>query len=281
MISIKYEGNNNTIDLMNTPNLVLSNHTGLDQPISETITLSNPNLRGTQYQRSQISDRPISLTFTVYDVDRTRYKLMSVFKSGEKGVLTISNEFREGKIECVFEEMAFDMFSNPTTCTIFLRSPYPYFTGLESIINELDNVIENFVLEAFIDETEGIVFGEIVSEHSITIDNESDVESGLTIEITASETVVNPVIHNVTTNKFIGVNYTMNTGDKLTITTGTGKKKITLERAGVTANLINKLTRGSTFFQLQRGENILRSEASTGGNTMIVYVTYVNEYEAI
>ena len=54
MISIKYEGNNNTIDLINTPNLIITGYEGLDQPNSETITLSNPNLRGTQYQRSQI-----------------------------------------------------------------------------------------------------------------------------------------------------------------------------------------------------------------------------------
>lgn len=280
MISIKYEGNNNTIDLINTPNLIITGYEGLDQPNSETITLSNPNIRGTQYQRSQISDRTISLKFTVFDVENTRYKLMSVFKSGEKGILTLKNEFREGQIECYFEEMTFSKFDNPTTCTIFLRSPYPYFKGLETIINELDNVIEMFVLEAYIPE-EGIVLGEISSQHSIVLDNESDVECGLTIEITANESVKNPVIHNVTTNKFIGINYTLNEGDKLTITTGIGNKKVTLERLGDKINLINKLTRGSSFFQLQRGENTLKSEASTGANTMTVYITYVNEYEAI
>ena len=280
MLSIIYEGNNNTIDLANTPNLVITGYEGLDQPLSETIASSSPYLRGTQYQRSQISDRPISFTFAVYDVENTRYKLMNVFKSGEKGVLTLKNEFREGQIECYFEEMTFGRFESPTTCTIFLRSPYPYFKGMEDIITELDNSLELFVLEAYIPE-EGVALGEITEDSSAIITNASDIELGFSVEITAIEKVVNPIIYNETTNKYIGLNYTLTAGERVTITTGIGNKKIISDINGDTKNIINKLVRGSSFFQLQRGTNSLRCEAESGGETMIVYVKYRNEYEAI
>lgn len=282
MLSIIYQGNNRIIDLINTPNLIITGYEGLDQPISETITLSNPNLRGTQYQRSQIADRSISFTFNVFDVENTRYRLMNVFKSGEKGLLTLRNGYREGQIECYFEEMIFNKFENPTTCTIFLRSPYPYFKGMEDIILELDNALNLFVLEAYITEEEGVVLGEITEEHSSTISNESDIELGLTIEITAIENqVVNPIVYNETTNKYIGVNYTLAVGDKITITTSLGNKKILVDSNGQKINIINRLTRGSSFFQLQRGSNSLRCEAESGGGTMIVFVKYRDEYEAI
>lgn len=280
MISIKYEGNDNAIDLMNTPNLVLRGYEGLDQPRSETITLSNPNLRGTQYQRSQITDRNISFTFFVYNVDNTRYKLMDVFKSGEKGVLTLKNEYREGQIECYFEEMTFNKFENPTNCTIFLRATDPYFKGMEDIVTELDNSLENFVLEAYIPE-EGIVLGELISEHTSTIYNDGDIETGVTIEVIAHDTIVNPIIYNETTNQFIGINKLMTTGEKLIISTITGNKRVAIENNGVTTNAINKLMRGSSFFQLKRGANILKCEASSGADNMIVYVKYRDEFEAV
>lgn len=280
MVSIIYEGNNKRIDLINTPNLIINDYSGLDQPTAEIITLQNPALRGTQYQRSSIGDRQISFSFYIYDVENTRYKLMDVFKSGEKGTLYLKNEYREGQIDCYFEEMTFSKFENPTTCTMFLRSPYPYFKGLENIITELDNVIDMFVLEAYIPE-EGIVLGEISEEHITTLSNNGDVETGVTIEITANDTLVNPIIYNVTTNKFIGINSTLIEGDKLVINTSRGNKKVHIERDGVQINVINRLMRESSFFQLTRGNNVLKSEAQSGGLNMIAFVTYRDEYEAI
>lgn len=281
MTSIKYEGNNNTIDLVNTPNLKMTGYDGLEQPTSETITTSNPYLRGTKYQRSQIADRIISFTFLLYNPESTRQKLMNVFKSGEKGILTLKNDYREGQIECYLEEMAFGRFENPTTCTIFLRAPYPYFKGMEDILAELDNVLDMFELEVYIDEEEGIVLGELTEEHTDVFVNDSDIPLGLTFEITATDTVVNPIIYNETTNKFIGLNITLYKGNKLVITTGVGNKKVYVENLGIQTNVINKLTKNSSFFQLERGENQIKCEAQTGGENMIVYVRYKNEYGAI
>lgn len=280
MISIMYEGNNKKIDLINHPNLILSGFNGLDQPTSETIASKNPNKKGTQYQRSSIQDRLISLSFAVYDVENTRYQLMDVFKSGEKGTLYLKNDFREGQIDCYFEEMPFDKFSNPTICTIFLRATNPYFVGMEDIITELSNVINMFVLEAYIEE-EGIVLGEVSEEHASNIVNESDTETGLIIEITMLGIVTNPIIYNVTTNKFIGINRVFTKGEKLVISTLIGKKKVYVEKDGVQTNLINRLMQYSSFFQLVRGNNKLKSDATEGGTNMIVYINYRNEYEAI
>lgn len=280
MISIIYQGNNNTIDLINSPNLTITGYKGLEQPLSETITSTNPYLRGSRYQRSQIADRNISFTFAIYDVENTRQQLMNVFKSGEKGILTLKNDFREGQIECYLEELAFGRFETTTTCTIFLRCPDPYFKGLEDILTELDNIIEMFVLEAYIPE-EGIVLGEISTEGKETIVNNSDIDVGVTIEMIALDQVVNPIFYNETKNQFFGVNYTFSEGDKLIITTGTGNKKVYVDKNGVQLNIINKMMRNSSFFQLKRGNNLLSYEATSGGESMVVTIKHRTEYGAI
>lgn len=280
MISVIYKGNNQEIDLINTPNLIITGYSGLDQPTSETITTLNPNLRGSQYQRSEIQDRTISFTFALYDVENTRYKLMKVFKSGEKGVLTLKSDFREGQIDCYFEEMTFSKFDNPTTCTIFLRSPYPYFEGLEDIVTELSNATNLFILEAYIPE-EGIILGEVINDHEITISNDSDIPVGVTIEIIINGMVINPIVYNITTNEFIGINRIFINGEKLIITTGIGRKRVVVEKDGVTTNIINKIMKNSIFFNIQKGNNEIRCEATSGGENMIVYIAYREEYEAI
>ena len=274
MISIKY----NNIDLTNTPNLILAGYEGLDIPTSETISISNPNLRGTRYQRSSIQERQISFTFYVFDVEATRQMLMNSFKSGEKGTLYLSNEYRSGKIECYLEEMIFDKFTNPTTCQIMLKAPYPYFKGIDDIIAELTNVSDSeFHLTAYFD-TEGFILGEDLDEYTATVINLGDIPVGAKIEITAFSTVVNPVIYNVTTNKKIELNYTMSNGEKITITTNVGNKKII---SSIKGNIINKLTRNSTFFDIQRGTNKLSFNAKSGISDMKAFIIYNNEYGAI
>ncbi len=276
MLNIIYEGNNNSIDLINTPNLVIAGYEGLNQPTSEIISLQNANLKGSRYHKSSISDRQISFTFYVYDVERTRYKLMNIFKAGEKGTLTLKNEYREGQIECYFEEMIFDRFQMLNTCQIFLRCPYPYFKGLEEIAIELDNIISLFELEAYIPE-EGIELGQITDEYLLTINNESDTETGFELTVITESKTQDVKIYNETTNKFMVINYPLTKGEKLIISTYFGNKKVEVEKNGVITNIINKLKRDSTFFMLARGNNTIRCE----GEDLTVYIRYNNEYEAI
>ena len=277
MLSIIYESRNKKIDLINTPNLTISSYDGLNQPVAEIVSLSNPNIRGTRYQRSSIQDRQISFIFYVYDVEKTRRKIMDVFKSGEKGTLYLKNEYREGKIDCYTEEVNFDRFQQLTTLQIVLRAPDPYFEGLNEIFVELDNIISQFTLEADIPE-EGIDLGVIVDEHTATIVNNTDIDLGFIINVYANGEVKNPVIKNMTTNKKIGVEYTLNAGDLLVINTNKGNKKITL---GDT-NLINNIYMGSSFFELVRGENILVFESADGtGSNANVIIEYNDKYEAI
>lgn len=95
-----------------------------------------------------------------------------------------------------------------------------------------------------------IVFGEFSSENNAVVQNFGGIETGLTFELFATGTVVNPKIFNYITNEYIGLNFTMLEGDLITITTGIGNKTISLFRNGQTTNIFNSLMQGSTWLQL-------------------------------
>lgn len=282
MLDIRYQGRDESINLINTENLQLSAYEGLNQPTAEIVSLTNPNIKGTRYQRSAIQDRQISFTFFVYDVENTRYKIMKVFKIGEKGTLHLKNDYREGKIDCYVEEVNFDRFQQLTTLQILLRAPDPYFEGLSEITTELDNITKMFSFKAFI--TEPVVLGLIESEHKATIINKSDDDLGIEIAIYANGKVVNPYVVNTTTDQTIGVNLVLTEGESLIIDTHKGRKKITWRHndGRVPENVINKIMVNSEFFSLIRGENILRFGASNGSGVYAdCRVRYNNKYEAI
>ena len=65
----------------------------------------------------------------------------------------------------------------------------------------------------------------------------------------------NPVLYNVDTRESLGLTLTMQDGDTVTINTNKGQKSILLNRGGVTTNIINRLVRGSSWFQIASGEN--------------------------
>ena len=67
-------------------------------------------------------------------------------------------------------------------------------------------------------------------------------------------------------------------GDIITITTKTGNKTVTLEREGVTTNIINRLVSGSTWLTLKQGENKFYVRASEGLSSLKVRLIHRNAY---
>ena len=80
--------------------------------------------------------------------------------------------------------------------------------------------------------------------------NSGDIEVGMEITINALKTVTNPVIYASVTD-YIGVDVTMQAGEKIIITTTKGNKDITKD--GI--SLIDKIKQGSTWLQLAIGDN--------------------------
>ena len=127
-----------------------------------------------------------------------------------------------------------------------------------------------------------IVFSYISNDVGITIDNEGEVDCGMIIELYARSPVSNIKIYNYITRDFIGINYSMQAADLITINTTQGQKSVTLLRSGVESNLFNYVMQDSTWLQLSAGGDIFVYEVETGNNADLdVTFRHYNLFEGV
>lgn len=121
---------------------------------------------------------------------------------------------------------------------------------------------------------EKFVFGEVSKIHTTTIENNGDVPVGCKITIGAvGGTIENPRIYNVKTGEFIEVeNVTLYDGDYITIITKKGEENITKHVSGDSEeqSLLANLKTGSSFFQIEKGNNYYGCWVS------LDYMNYIN-----
>lgn len=127
----------------------------------------------------------------------------------------------------------------------------------------------------------GIEFSTLTDSSEIVL-NDGDVETGALITIYAFGNVTNPILYNLQTNEFFGLNVSMVEGDYITINTKKKEKAVNLVAAnGTTTNLIGKITQGSTWFQLVPGPNEfnIAAEAQPGD----IYATFevIGQFEGV
>lgn len=128
-----------------------------------------------------------------------------------------------------------------------------------------------------------LMFGYISNEVGIVIENQGDVECGMIIQLYARTAVSNPKIFNYITKEFIGLNYTMQQADLITIDTRQGQKSVTLLRGGVQTNLFNYVIKNSTWLQLPANGGTFVYEVGEGYDAADLAVTFnhYNLYEGV
>lgn len=278
MINLKWMFEGETLDFNTNSSFKIKSVEGLDQPTAEFATSSSPYRYGSKVQRAAIQPRTITINLIINkNAEAVREELYKVFKSGEEGTLLLKNSTKEGKINCYFQEMVTTRDTLPVIAQIFLYAENPYFEGIEEIIQEMTNVSKAFEFKLAIPMS-GMSFGEINTVDETTITNNSAIEAGVNIEIVMLGAVVNPIIHNLTTNEYIGITGSFETSDKIIINTHVGKKSIYLND---TTNLISKLVSGSKWMQFKRGNNTIKTTAATGTENMKISFIFSEKYGAM
>lgn len=133
-------------------------------------------------------------------------------------------------------------------------------------------------------ETEGknILFGYIDPTANVEVVNLGDVETGMVIELYATDSVTNPKIIDYLSGDFIGLNYTMQAADLITIDTRAGHKTVTLLRNAQTSNIFNSLMDGITWLQLPIGGGVYTYEVGSGDAINLqTSISFTNLYEGV
>ncbi|WP_343241202.1 phage distal tail protein [Methanoculleus sp. UBA45] len=109
---------------------------------------------------------------------------------------------------------------------------------------------------------------------TVTIDNPGDVESPVTIRVTGP--ALNPVITNATTGESIGLTVDLAPGEWVEIRTAFGAASCRLHDG---SSAMGAVQPGSTFWQLQPGENIVT--LSTPSGSVVVSIEYASRYTGV
>lgn len=248
----------NILPLVNNEYFYLSGVDGLTRTNVSLSTSAIPSMDGDNVNNIQAQPRSIVLYLEAKsgkNVEEVKRYVTSFVKPKLTGRLRWKQNEREIEITGIVQALEMPRFSKKCVMQITLYCSEPYWADLEYLIVEISNIIgmHYFPLDmgglAF--PVEGVPFGVYERNHIKTFVNEGDVASGMIITVTALTVATNPVLHNLSTGQFIGINDKLIAGDEVIISTYKGRKTIT--KNGV--NIIDKIMPGSTFLQLEVGGN--------------------------
>ena len=172
------------------------------------------------------------------------------------------------------ETCEIENFEMLTKGQISIICPDIYWYSTETQIAEYSQILGAFHF-IFPDDDNPFPLGKYNTQNMMTVVNDGD-ETGFTLEISGGP-ATNPTLYNAETDEYMQIQGEIQNGDKITITTKTGNKTVTLEREGVTINIINRLVSGSTWLTLREGLNRFYLRG-TGLQNLKVKIIHTNAY---
>lgn len=261
------------LDFTNNPDYTAIIESGLTPPAATINTSTIATMDGSVFNSSFMNNRNIVLTITpTSSVESNRINLYKYIKSKQYIKLYLKNGLRDVWIEGYVESIEGNLYEAPQKMQVSVICPDPYFKSKMGISIGFSSVVDAFKFPFAIEE-EGIPFSILETYAEKNINNPSDDETGIVIELYARDKVLEPTIYNQTTNEHFTVEYEMQEGDKIIINTRKGEKSIVAIRDGVETNIINKMVRGSKWFNLLAGDNIFAYECVYGAaNLQITFI---------
>lgn len=263
-------------------NYQVTNVEGLNPPQADVYTSEVALMGGQRYKSSKVQMRNIVITLRLGgEVESNRLKLYNFFGSGSKCKIYYKNDSRDVYIEGYVETVEVGLFTSKEEMQISIICPNPYFKGLVKIYTDMSNVLGLFEFE-FALPASGQVFSELSELHMRNIHNSSQIPSGIKMTIVAKATVVNPIISNNRTKEYIDFNLTLYENDTLIVNTEKGHKSAVVKRAnGDTEIVISNMKKGSSWFQLEVGDNVVAYSADSGEDELLFTIEHETLYEGV
>lgn len=273
----------NSIELSNNHNYSILEITGLHPPDATISTSDLALYDGAKFTMSKVNMRSIDIQLAINQMaEQNRIALYNVIKTKHYIKLKYKNGVRDVFIDGYVERMPVDYYANPQEVTISILCTEPYFNDAQEIISEISTVINNFIFPFAIEATNKAPISYLDDVLELDVINKGEIETGVIIEIRATGSVVNPAIFNRQTTKYFKLNFTMQTGDLITIDTNSGKKSVTLLRGGIETNIFNSIAKGVTWLQLSPGDNVFTYESdSDTSQNMVIRFVHRYQYEGV
>jgi hypothetical protein len=215
---------------------------GLHEVLGVVAGMKSAYAIGENYIGTSVEKRNIIIKGAIRDdVINNRQKLYRAFPLKSTGILYYYEDGLERKIEYKVESIQIDNKGLHKQFQISLICPNPYFTDLDKTILQMATWSPCFKFALKIPHDTGIKFGVKNTTSMVTIQNDTNIEFGMTLTFTANDTVVNPSLFNVDTREEMKIEKTMVAGDKIIVNTYRQNKNITYipVTTGVEENINN------------------------------------------
>lgn len=272
----------NTLELSQKNGFAIVDVQGL-HPSDATINTSEMALiDGGKFNSSKVNMRTLDISFYIeFDAAKKRLELFKVVKTKQYIKVRYIGDYRDVYIEGYVETCPIDYFGQKQMVTVSILCPSPYFKEAQVMVNELTSILKMFRFPFAITEAEQIPVSSIDIISSVNVENKGDVETGLIIELYGRNTVVNPKIFDYLTGEFIGLNFTIETGDLVTIDTRKGEKSVKLLRNGENTNIFNTIMKGSKWLQLSSNGGVYTADVESGQNNLMVTIKHYDLFEGV
>ena len=273
--------------------LAVASIDGLHPPNAHINSTELSSMDGSVYNSARVVERNITAQFVLFNkdtIEQARHILYKYFPVKKPIRFEVHTDERDAYTIGYVESNTVGIFSNMESASISLICPDPYFYSIQDVSTPLNDVVGGFEFpfENPVG-TESLTFGELSVTGPVDIVYEGDTPVGIDIDIHATGEVGNLRIYSMTTNQEILIDVTklaaktgqgIVAGDNIHICTVTGKKEVTLTRAGVKYNILSCVSRETGWIRLEKGDNIIVYSA-VGIQNAQIYVTNKLIYEGI
>lgn len=254
---------------------------GLEPPKARLNFSEMANYDGSIFNSSRLENRNIVLYIKIHNpAEKNRINLYKYFQMKKQVRIYYENNSRSVYVDGYVETFECGYFELNQTVQISIICNDPYWKEETKAELEFSRAISCFEFPMDIP-PEGIELSRIETQLSTYILN-SEIETGAIIEFRAvANGVINPKFINRTTQKYFAIDFEMQSGDAVRISTIKGEKSVTLIRNGTETNIINKMAIGSEWVTLVAGINELSYECESGAENLNVFVSAYRCYEGV
>lgn len=167
--------------------------------------------------------------------------------------------------------------------TVRLKAVDPYWEDEAESKVQIANLTKGFHFPLAIPKNRGIAFGVKSAALIANVYNKSPVKVGMKFIFIAKGSVTNPQLFNVNTRQFFKLLCEMGAGETITVETGMNKT-VKRKRNGVETDYIGKIDLaggGSSFLELEPGNNLFRYAADGGEDKLEIKIIYMNRYVGV
>jgi len=255
---------------------------GLTPPSAQINMSQLVGLDGSRFNSSKLNARAITIMLKINgDVEANRLKLYNFARTKEKLRVYFTTDSRNVFADGYVESMDAVIFAIKQFAQIGIICPYPYFSAIDEILADSENVSAGFTFPFSIETP--VVISEILEGTGIVIYNDSEASAGAVINIRFIDDAQSIRLRNTNTGADFELDYSFLAGDVVMVDTNIGQKSINLIRNGTVTNLFTALVPGSTFPVLNAGANhfeYLVDDADPDGQVEIQF-RFRNVYRGI